>query len=514
MALAAALACGGGTGRSTTPPPPVPSFTKTLVLVGPEGERVEIAEYGESEAYVRIEGARTERAGYTFGATVNVNGDRTTYETRWDGRGFFPVHREVNRRSTTPRWTLYSPGLPRDGLTLTWDEEASAALDAAALHASHWEQRNDGTLAAVQDFDREAAEARVNEELAGDLEDVSEACGTTPEVSVDFASIDDATFQELSISSYCGAVLDGMTSVCRDQPVQAFVQANVQRVTCTYGEEWGLRVDGGTLAFTTAQTSNLQQKVREGLLAMEGPSGATLAQEVLYARTAVCSKDDKVLAVMPSALGADPAIGYGSRERLTTTTQSRYMSDGWFFDPRQWAPTNNSDFRGADLRLWSRVEVDREAGTCSLLCGERTTEWSLMSEGEGASLLASAETAPSPVTRRPYALARDRRGTYLYVDTGNTEETSRDFRVYRGPRGALRQLQMRDVASDSEGEVFSTARGDFRLIVEGDRSEAQWIEGRRRQELRPIPVEENLRLIYTELGVYLGQRFELPCDDY
>ncbi len=513
LMMALATACGGGSGRSTTPPPPVPTFTKTLVLVGPEGERVEIAEFGESEAYLRIEGVRSERAGFAFLATVNVNGDRTTYETRWDGRGYFPVHREADRRGTTPRWTLYD-GQTRDGLTMTWDEEASAALDGGALHASHWQQRNDGTLAAVQDFDRAAAEAGANEELAGDLERVAEACGATPEVSVDFATIDDATFMELSIAGYCGNILHALRSVCRDQPVQAFVQANVQRVTCAFGEELALDLAGGTLALTTARTTNIQQKLQETLLAMDGPSGATLRQEVVYARTAVCTKDDKVLAVMPSAFGDDPSIGYGSRERLTQTPQSRFMSDGWFFDPRQWAPTNNADFRGADLRLWSRVEVDREAGTCSLVCGERTTEWALMSETEGAGVLASAETAPSPVTRRPYALARDRRGTYLYVDTGNTDETSRDFRVYRGPRGALEPLQMRDVASDSEGEVFSTARGDFRLIVDGDRSEAQWIAGRRRQELRPIPVEQNYRLIYTELGVYLGQRFELPCDDY
>lgn len=515
LTLALCLACGGGSGRSTTPPPPTPAFTQTLVLRGPEAARVAIAEFGADEAYVRLEGVPSPRAGYTFKATVNRNGDRTTYETRWDGRPYFPVHRNA-RRGGDPTWTLYGEGLPRDGMSLAYDEEASAALDGTALHVEHHVQSEDGTLAAVQEFDRAAAEAYVREELGGDAARVGEACGMTPEVDVRFDTMDDTLWTEerISVAGYCANVLDALRNVCRDEPARELVQAGVQRVSCAWGqgEAWGLELAEGTLVFTAARTSNLQQKAREALLAMETAPGVSLEDAVVMARTDVCVEGDHVVAVYPNAFSSKPAIGYGTRARLTRTPQNEYLGDGWFYDPRQWAEGHNASFRGMDMRLHSRVEVDRDGGTCAVVCGERRSEWELLSTSDATALLEAAETAPPAFDRRPYALARDGRGVYFYVDTGNTEATARDFRVYRGPRGNLERLQMRDVASDSGGEIFSTARGDLRLIV--DQDEAQWIRGRRPQRLRKLNVEENLRMIFTELGVYLGLALELPCDDY
>ena len=120
---------------------------------------------------------------------------------------------------------------------------------------------------------------------------------------------------------------------------------------------------------------------------------------------------------------------------------------------------------------------------------------------------------PAPFDREPYALARDRQGVYYLVDRGNTEATRRDFRVYQGRRGRMQQLQMRDVASDSAGEVFSTSSGDLRLIVDNEEG-AQWVRGERSQELRRVPINENWNIVMNELGVYNMTRLELPCDDY
>ena len=77
----------------------------------------------------------------------------------------------------------------------------------------------------------------------------------------------------------------------------------------------------------------------------------------------------------------------------------------------------------------------------------------------------------------------------------------------------MQQLEMRDIVSDSEGQIFATASGSLRLLVDIDEG-AHWIEGQRPKELRRVPIEENYKLIMEQLGVYLGQRLELPCDDY
>ena len=68
------------------------------------------------------------------------------------------------------------------------------------------------------------------------------------------------------------------------------------------------------------------------------------------------------------------------------------------------------------------------------------------------------------------------------------------------------------VVSDSKGEVFSTRGGALRLLVGPDAS-PMWIRGKVETKLTQVPVNENLHLVYTELGVYRGKRLGTPCDD-
>jgi hypothetical protein len=136
-------------------------------------------------------------------------------------------------------------------------------------------------------------------------------------------------------------------------------------------------------------------------------------------------------------------------------------------------------------------------------------------EGEQArELLRKASYAPNPQKFVPHALLRDSRGTYYFVDRGFPPEESRNFRVFLGPRGDLKQQKMTNVVSDSEGEIFSTRKGELRLVLDRQLT-PQWIENAKKRsvELRVVPVHENLPLIYNELGVYTGARLGTPCDD-
>ena len=125
-------------------------------------------------------------------------------------------------------------------------------------------------------------------------------------------------------------------------------------------------------------------------------------------------------------------------------------------------------------------------------------------------------------TRQAYALARDNTGTYYFVDRGREEQFSKHFRVFVGPRGKLREVPLTNVVSDSEGDVFATKTGSLRLVL--NKGESTWLqetkapglkETQRTKETRLVhlPVEDNVRLIYSDLGVYLGERLGTPCDD-
>ena len=192
---------------------------------------------------------------------------------------------------------------------------------------------------------------------------------------------------------------------------------------------------------------------------------------------------------------------------------SGMLSGTDFLDPRFPNPTANDDFRGLDMRVYSSVDYDKEKKTCSLRCGDRTQALTVMGGPEAAKLMGGATFQKSPRVREPYALARDDRGTYYYVDRGLTAETKSNFRVFVGKKGALKLQKMKDVASDSEGEVFSTASGDLRFVTAHDKKEYTWLKGGKSVHLVALPPRENLTLIYTTLGVYTGQKLGTPCDD-
>jgi hypothetical protein len=70
---------------------------------------------------------------------------------------------------------------------------------------------------------------------------------------------------------------------------------------------------------------------------------------------------------------------------------------------------------------------------------------------------------------------------------------------------------MTNVVSDSEGDIFATREGELRLIL--DKHDYAWIKGKQRTPLTSLPLGDNLRLIFVELGIYTGQPFGTPCDD-
>jgi hypothetical protein len=115
-------------------------------------------------------------------------------------------------------------------------------------------------------------------------------------------------------------------------------------------------------------------------------------------------------------------------------------------------------------------------------------------EATARPLLAAAQFEGSPRKWQAYALARNSAGIYYYVDRGYVDRRqsdsgerpaeSRNFRLFVGPKGNLK-LQKEPI----------------------------WIQKGKTSTLLPVPVDENLAMIYTELGVYAGERLGTPCDD-
>jgi hypothetical protein len=168
------------------------------------------------------------------------------------------------------------------------------------------------------------------------------------------------------------------------------------------------------------------------------------------------------------------------------------------FDRSYWDPRYRGELRFRDKRY-------------TVHCDQRTTELTLLPPEEAKAMMEKAKFHATRWKTRAYALARDDRGVYYFVDKQREPETSRRFRLFVGPRGAMKELKMVNVVSDSAGDIFATKKGELRLVL--NQNDYRWIAGKKQVKLVPLPVEANAQLIYSELGVYEGQRLGTPCDD-
>ena len=176
---------------------------------------------------------------------------------------------------------------------------------------------------------------------------------------------------------------------------------------------------------------------------------------------------------------------------------------------RFWEPRIADDGRLSDDGLKGSLRFEDKKYT--LVCGKRRTEVTPLSVADRTVMLGEARFFRPRWTHKAYALARDTRGRYFYVDKVREPEDSRIFRLFVGVKGNLKLQKLINVASDSEGDIFATRSGSLRLVL--DKHETSWIEGKKKTSLVNLPVDENVVLIYTDLGAYTGERLGTPCDD-
>ncbi|HEX8704194.1 MAG TPA: hypothetical protein VF815_35505 [Myxococcaceae bacterium] len=242
--------------------------------------------------------------------------------------------------------------------------------------------------------------------------------------------------------------------------------------------------------------------------------GENLGEQIILEKTALCTDGKGHYVVVAPQQEKGGQLFYGDGKTFVQVAAAPWGVGGTnFLEPRFLNKTANSNFRGHDMRVYSEVEVNAEKKTCEVRCGERTVDFQAVEPEKAAALLKGAKYEPNPQKYVPYALLRDTKGLYYLVERGFHPEDEKSFRVHVGPKGSLKLQQMKDIVSDSEGQIFSTKKGELRLVVDKGQSPV-WIEGTKKKvELRPVPIVENLPLIYNELGVYTGARLGTPCDD-
>jgi hypothetical protein len=172
-----------------------------------------------------------------------------------------------------------------------------------------------------------------------------------------------------------------------------------------------------------------------------------------------------------------------------------------------WEPRVNEPYQAS----YQYTKPGAAPGTVEMQCSERKTVLKPLAADEAKKLVADGKFFKSRWNHRAYALARDDKGSYYYVDRQREPEESKNFRLWAGPKGAMKPQKMTNVVSDSEGDIFSTKTGQLRLLI--GKQETTWIRADKPKKLKWVPVDDNHVMIYTDLGVYTGEPLGTPCDD-
>lgn len=170
--------------------------------------------------------------------------------------------------------------------------------------------------------------------------------------------------------------------------------------------------------------------------------------------------------------------------------------DAWTVDT--WAP------RLAEIRPASIMK--KADGSFMKWCDGKDDAMLTQIAGDKAKVVIDKYQFLGPaLVRRPHMLARDDSGVYYYVDRLDNAHGGKGFRVFVGKKGAMKQMSLTDVASDSAGQVFSTKTGDLRLVrtTDGDtKPSTKWVRGEKKTELIPLDLDANSPVIFKDLGIY------------
>ncbi len=206
--------------------------------------------------------------------------------------------------------------------------------------------------------------------------------------------------------------------------------------------------------------------------------------------------------------GDDPKIFYGPNAKTLyqqLVPGSSREGDAWSFNI--WAP-RIPEMRFAELSY--KADKTYFKG-CD---GHDDAALTELTGAKAAAILDKSAFVTSAIIHVPHVLARDDSGVYYYVDRIAKQYGGKGFRVFVGRKGAMKQMALTDVASDSEGEVFSTKTGDLRLVrnhSEAGKDTMTWVRGEKKMQLVFLDTDVNSVVVFKDLGLYtfLGT----PCDN-
>jgi hypothetical protein len=253
--IAAVLLCGASAGAAPA--------GSGKVYAGPEGESVAVIPLTEPDAQggkqflLYVQGTGSLFDGKALLHTIYEFDKNANYLTQYRGESYVTL---AMRDRGNKRYELSAPGM-KDSLAVTFDEKRTQALKADDIYALYQKQKADGTLGKLAAFNRKERETGHEQGLADELKAMNEKCGTNVTATVDWKSVSDDIIKRYSISSYCGSPLSALRGLCESAAVaRKIISAKVKKVSCQFGPEMKLELQGDLVRWTTATDGSNQEE--------------------------------------------------------------------------------------------------------------------------------------------------------------------------------------------------------------------------------------------------------------
>lgn len=200
-------------------------------------------------------------------------------------------------------------------------------------------------------------------------------------------------------------------------------------------------------------------------------------------------------------LGSTSHLFYGTGTTLYAQTILSQARDGDAWSLGTWTP------RLADLQMGD-VRRNHD-GTYLRWCDDRDTVGLTEVTGDKAKrILDKSSFMTSPMVYQPHRLMRDEAAVYYYVDRlGPEHAPAIGYRVFVGKKGAMKQLPLVDLTTDSAGEFYATKSGELRIVTQTSADKpsqqiATWVRGEKSTALVMLDRDVNSPLIFRDLGIY------------
>jgi hypothetical protein len=171
-----------------------------------------------------------------------------------------------------------------------------------------------------------------------------------------------------------------------------------------------------------------------------------------------------------------------------------------------------------DARIPARPagSVKREQGKTLLACYGTDVPLTRVPAEEADKMVAGARFVANRTRWQPVALGKlgDR---YLYVDSGALADNRDKYRIFEGPKGSMRAIDVVEARWDERSNVLTLKTKERTLRVARDEAQTHgytlkpaW-DGSK-DDWSSMERAENWRLVFEGLGLYPEGRSPTPCD--